>query len=231
MVFIIPSGRRLREDLRRAQYRANNWAEAFKEATQAMLAQRDELRVQTEQYQTASSEAQKEREELRQTARELSDLSSSACESAGGNTAPSPSTSGAAIQHDPELTQDIRRSEASDQRGDNAVSEQNHSGSEASEHKVLNSTPIATNFRISQVRQFRIDATTHNDYLRGENSEVLSLNVSDTLVNEYNATLYQVNSTLKSSNPGKVSVKRDYKLTHKAPYDLWLDSLKSELQT
>ncbi|KAJ8665429.1 hypothetical protein QAD02_007091 [Eretmocerus hayati] len=50
MVFMIPSECRLKEDLRRAQDRADNWTEAFKEAIQAMLAQRDELRVQAEQY-------------------------------------------------------------------------------------------------------------------------------------------------------------------------------------
>ncbi|KAJ8672260.1 hypothetical protein QAD02_003519 [Eretmocerus hayati] len=212
LVFITPSERRLGEDLRRAQHRANNWVEAFKEATQAMLAQRDELRVQAEQFQAASSEAQREREELRQTARELADLLSSR-------------------QQDPELTQDIRRSEASGQRRDNAVSDQNPRRSEASNYQVINSTPIATNFRISQVRQSHRDATNQNDCSRVENLEVPALNVSDTLVNELNAILLQVNSTSKSSNSGRVSVKRVYKLTHKAPYDLWLDSLKSELQT
>ncbi|KAJ8665664.1 hypothetical protein QAD02_007326 [Eretmocerus hayati] len=207
MVFIIPSERRLREDLTRAPDRANNWAEAFKEATQAMLAQRDGLRVQAKRHQAASSEAQREREELRQTARELADLLSSAF----GNA-------------------DVRRSEASGQRRDNAGLDQNPRRSEALNHQVFNSTPIATNFRIAQVRQSRIDATTQNDCSRNENSEVLSLNVSDTLVNEFNATLLQVNSSLKSSNSGDFSVERDYELTHKAPYDLWLDSLKSELQ-
>ncbi|KAJ8681963.1 hypothetical protein QAD02_017755 [Eretmocerus hayati] len=104
MVFITPPERRLRENLGRARDRANNWAEAFKEAAQAMLTQMDELRVQAEQYKTARSEAQREREELRQTARELADLLSSAFGSAGGNTAPSSSTPEVAVQQDPELT-------------------------------------------------------------------------------------------------------------------------------
>ncbi|KAJ8685868.1 hypothetical protein QAD02_021661 [Eretmocerus hayati] len=232
--FVTPSERRLRDDLKKAQERAENWADAFKEATQAMLIQRDEMNPQADIYAAASSGAQKEREELRKTARELADLLAQNFGSTVDNLASSSSTprkprnpTVATLQRHG-VAQGSRSSEV---QRDRVLSTRTTTNSDATNHQVLNSTPIAANFRSTQISQMNLDSTTQNDFSRADNSEVLSLNVSDTLVNDLNATLLQVNSTLKSANSGKISVKRDYKLTQKSDNDLWMVSLKSELQT
>ena len=71
-----------------------------------------------------------------------------------------------------------------------------------------------------------IDPKDQNGQETGSSEDV---NSSDQSLYELNRTILQINQSLATNMQSKVNIKRDYKLTSKSNFEIWMDHLSSEL--